>query len=99
MIRGGKLSEQDGDGAKPEGDALMTPPTKLEKPPETPLDTQQPQKLVVQLPIAPAEFAALQAPFPLTEAKWEQMLAVLNAMKPALVGADGEQRPAEESSG
>ena len=50
----------------------------------------------MQLPIAPSEFAALQAPFPLTEAKWDQMLAVLNAMKPALVGSGDEQRPAEE---
>ena len=95
LIGGGKLSTEDGDSDKPEGDALMTPPTTL-TPTETPPDTQQPAKLVVQLPIAPAEFAALQAPFPLTEAKGEQMLAVLNAMKPALVGSGGEQRPAEE---
>jgi len=37
------------------------------------------------LPLAPSEWAKLEASFPLTEAKWRQMLAVLNAMKPALV--------------
>jgi hypothetical protein len=39
----------------------------------------------IQIPISPTEWAALRAPFPLTEAKWKQMIAVLNAMKPALV--------------
>ncbi len=42
---------------------------------------------VIQVPLSATEWAALQAPFPLTPAKWEQMLTVLNAMKPALVRA------------
>jgi hypothetical protein len=39
----------------------------------------------VQIPISTTKWAMLQAPFPLTEAEWNQMKAVLDAMKPALV--------------
>jgi hypothetical protein len=39
----------------------------------------------ILLPIAPGEFVTLGGAFPLTEAKWAQMVAVLHAMKPALV--------------
>ena len=63
--------------------ALETPPGKSAG--------GKPQTKVIQLPIAPEEWAALQAPFPLTEEKWTQMLAVLEAMKPALVTE--EQKP------
>ena len=66
----------------------MTPPTSLKEPPPTDAKTT-PQTRVVQLPISQSEWAALQAPFPLTEEKWEQMLDVLNAMKPALVSKEG----------
>ena len=55
-----------------------------------------PSAQTVQLPISPAEWATLQAPFPLTEAKWKQMLAVLNAMKPALVQNGEEHAEAPE---
>jgi hypothetical protein len=47
---------------------------------------------VVSLPLSVTEWATLQAPFPLTEIKWNQMIAVLTAMKPALV-APREQPP------
>lgn len=44
------------------------------------------------------EFATLQVPFPLTEAAWDQMLAMLTAMRPALVAPaavpPGESPPA-----
>jgi hypothetical protein len=39
----------------------------------------------VQIPVSTTKWAILQAPFPLTEAEWKQMKAVLDAMKPALV--------------
>lgn len=42
----------------------------------------------IQLPVATGEWVILQAAFPLTERKWSQMLAVLNAMKPAIVIED-----------
>lgn len=46
----------------------------------------------IQLPISAGEWARLEAPFPLTPAKWDQMLAVLEVMKPALV-AEPEKKP------
>lgn len=39
----------------------------------------------ITLPYSANEWASLQAAFPLSESAWEQMIAVLNAMKPALV--------------
>lgn len=44
----------------------------------------------VQLPISGTEWATLQAPFPISEGAWQQMMAVLNAMKPALTEASEE---------
>jgi hypothetical protein len=49
------------------------------------LPRRDPASREVQLPVALDEWATLRAIFPLTEAKWAQMLAVLQAMKPALV--------------
>lgn len=58
-------------------------------PADTPLKT-------VQLPLSIAEWATLQAAFPLSETAWNQMMAVLTAMKPALVApAD----PPEQAAG
>lgn len=51
---------------------------------------------VIALPLAANEWASLRAPFPLSERKWKQMLAVLEAMKPALV-QDGEQSPSDSA--
>ena len=45
----------------------------------------------IQLPLSISEWATLEAGFPLSETKWNQMLAVLTAMKPALVQADAQQ--------
>jgi hypothetical protein len=51
---------------------------------------------LVLIPLSVTEWATLQAPFPLSEAAWNQMMAVLNAMKPALV-ASAEQAPSSAS--
>jgi hypothetical protein len=51
-----------------------------------PLPTDARQRSV-QIPLSVNDWATLQAAFPLSEAAWEQMIAVLNAMKPALVAA------------
>lgn len=49
------------------------------------MDTLTGHPDVIKLPIAQGEWALLQAAFPMTQAKWEQMLKVLEAMKPALI--------------
>ena len=81
----------------------MAPPaTLLDTPPLPKPKTEARQPRIVQLPISASEWAALQAPFPLTEAKWEQMMAVLQAMKPALTeptngkGATAQRRNPRE---
>lgn len=60
------------------------------QPPPSPPD--EPEHRAVALPLSANEWATLQAAFPLSETAWDQMLAVLNAMKPALVApaAPGE---------
>lgn len=50
-----------------------------------------PRQRAVTLPLSGSEWATLHAPFPLTDAGWEQMIAVLTAMKPALI-APREER-------
>ena len=42
----------------------------------------------VQIPLSANTWATLMAPFPLTGAAWDQMMGVLNAMKPALIRSD-----------
>lgn len=70
---GGPLEEGQGSTGKQQG---SNPPP---SPPKDPLQKS------IQLPLSVSEWATLYAPFPLTESAWGQMLAVLNAMKPALV--------------
>lgn len=48
----------------------------------------------VQLPLSQNRWATLIAPFPLVESEWEQMVAVLKAMKPALT--TGTTRDSED---
>ena len=57
---------------------------------ETPLRQDPPpppsgSRRTIQLPYSGTDWAVLQASFPLTDKEWEQMIAVLKAMKPALV--------------
>jgi len=40
---------------------------------------------IVAIPLGPNQWATLQASFPLSKAAWDQMKAVLEAMRPALV--------------
>lgn len=51
-----------------------------------------PRKLrSIQLPYSATAWATLQATFPLNDREWQQMLAVLQAMKPALTAADEDE--------
>ena len=52
---------------------------------------------VVQLPLSHGEWASLRGPFPLSADEWDQMMAVLQTMKPGLVGKEPraqERQPA-----
>jgi hypothetical protein len=82
----GKLSRDEKDKGLTRSQIRVMPPTVTLTPPEPPSGGREPRS--IQLPISPTEWAILQAPFPLDEAGWDQMLAVLNAMKPALVAED-----------
>lgn len=93
---GDMLSGDDKDKPPPEGEAEMTPPTEFKEEAPAPSTVQQTTgAVVIQLPVAPSEWAALRANFPLTPEKWQQMLDVLEAMKPSLV-EDGSE---DQSSG
>lgn len=74
------LSDEDGD--KPEDGDGMSSTLQSEK------DQQQGGRRAVQLPYSPTAWATLQASFPVTADEWDQMLAVLTAMKPALTERD-----------
>jgi hypothetical protein len=52
----------------------------------------------VSLPLSVSEWATLQAPFPLSESAWNQMIAVLQAMKPALVAPEKQAGVLEDAS-
>jgi hypothetical protein len=55
------------------------------------------QSRSIQLPLSPTSWATLSASFPLTDEAWEQMLTLLNAMKPALV-VDKPKTPQQSPS-
>ncbi len=67
----------------------VSPPTPaLDKPP-SPVDRGTPNDIrTIQVPYSPTGWALVQAPFPISEQAWSQMLAVLAAMKPGLVTAE-----------
>lgn len=91
--------DEEDDPAEPEVDPNpMSTPT-LETPESDPpvkLD-KMPKKVparTVQVTYSPDEWALLQAPFPLSEAEWDKMLAVLQGMKPGLVRETSSRAPA-----
>jgi len=73
----------------PTGRENLTPPATIDRDEKPPVDhRQQHQPRTIQVPYSPSEWALVQAPFPMTESAWTQMLAVLAAMKPGLVQDD-----------
>jgi hypothetical protein len=65
--------------------ALQEPETQPRAPPVGGGGGGERKPRTVQVPYSPSEWALVQARFPMTEAAWDQMIAVLNAMKPGLV--------------
>ncbi len=64
--------------------------TRPQPPPVTIYDHFRADRSVVQIPYSHDEWATLQAGFPLTEAQWDAMIAMLTAMKPGLVARQHE---------
>ena len=54
---------------------------------------------VVQIPLTVDKWAALQVPYPMTDAMWALMEAILKAMKPGLVHEAEEDAIASELTG
>jgi hypothetical protein len=84
---------RDADDKLENAEPVLTPPT-LDQPPklhQDPLaDRKKRESRTIQVPYSPTEWAMVQAPFPLSESQWEQMIAVLNAMKPGLTEASDD---------
>ena len=56
-------------------------------------------KRVLQIPLLNNKFLTMQLPVPLTESDWDQMVKVLEAMKPGLlVTKEKEEAKLDESS-
>lgn len=65
------------------------PDESFDKPPEDNDNKHRPPSMKdIQLPYSSDAWATLTAPFPLDQAAWDQMIAVLQAMKPGLVSAN-----------
>jgi hypothetical protein len=78
LVAPAAIPTEEGETKVPE--KTETPPANLTKPQAA---------RTVQVPYSPTGWALLQAPFPMTEAAWKQMIAVLEAMKPGLVSDQG----------
>lgn len=82
------------------GEPKVTPPPTIEQerrepPPlrhDPPKVNRERTQRTIQVPYSPTEWALIQASFPMTDAEWDQMLAVLQAMKLGLVapGSNGQ---------
>jgi len=79
-------SESDEDGITDEELSVTTPATLTD--PGTGSGTKSRNKRTVQITYSPSEWALLQGQFPMSEADWDAMIAVLQAMKRGLVESD-----------
>lgn len=85
---GANLSEDLGDrNGNGNGEEKDLSAVALEKDPKPEVAGQRKLRSI-QLPYSGTGWATLQATFPLNDDEWEQMLAVLQAMKPALTERD-----------
>lgn len=77
------VSDSDSGYSSPKGDSTETRPSVIEH--MTPADRSAAPAPPIRIPLEANAYATLSAPFPLSEAAWLQMMAVLNAMKAGLV--------------
>lgn len=81
-------AQQQEPGVTPPPPAVDAPPASHRQPRTDPPPIDPPPSAThraVQVPLSGAEWVTVQGAFPLTEEAWDQMIAVLNAMKPGLV--------------
>lgn len=57
---------------------------------------EQQEQRIIQIPVGSNQWVALQLPVPMPERAWNQMVAVLTAMKPGLIERD-QPRPVEHA--
>lgn len=57
---------------------------------------RQSEQRVIQIPVGSNEWVALQLPTPMSEEAWNQMMAVLAAMKPGLIKHEHEAKGAPQ---
>ena len=76
-------------------DLRPPPPNPFDKPPVT--QTTATQTRIVQVPLLGDAWAAVQIPYPMSEADWDQMIATLTAMKPGIVRATESPRSQQAS--
>lgn len=75
------------------GDATVTPQTIRFNRASAPFD--DPSR-VIQIPAGPGTWVTLNAGFPLSPAAWDQMMRILEAMKPGLVSEEEEDQPYQD---
>jgi hypothetical protein len=91
------LEDLDNADPRPENKGSLTPPTAVREAtppagshvvdrgqPSTPALTRDPSIRGVSLPLSATTWVTIEAPFPLSVDEWDQMMHLLNAMKPGL---------------
>jgi hypothetical protein len=71
----------------------------VERPPDpSTCDQFRGDRTAVQIPYSPGQWATLQASFPLSEAEWQALTSMLQALKPGLVQERPTARPPTEDN-
>lgn len=87
--------EDNGDEQEEAAEDQLVPPATLETPSDATAEPQpgreQREQRTIQVTYSPTEWALVQAKFPLSEADWDSMIAVLQAMKRGLVSSDRDE--------
>jgi hypothetical protein len=90
LTNGGATLSRQAHDTSAEQEPEMSPPAAAkappgDAPPQRVLRTPPaPQQRSVQLPVPGTSWVTVEGPFPLSEQAWDQMIALLNAMKPGL---------------
>ena len=91
------LDESDNMAAQDHDDAEGEEPMVVQ--PSDPLPTPDSDTRSVTIPLPGTKWATLQAPFPIPSATWDQMMDMLNAMKPGLISPEPDGNSLAEEQG